>query len=235
MFLDLSKAYDCLNRRIEKLELYGIRGNAKNWLSSYLTNRKQCISVTKNGITERSAILQNDTGIAQGSILGPLLFIVFVNDLSSIIGDPSQYIVNFADDTNLLTGCKHLDSAILKSRIFFEATGDWFSKNKLILNKEKTNAIVFRTKQSTTAKPETFKINDANITVSESVKFLGIYINEFLDWSVHINDTVKKLNSVCYGMRVIGKYMEEKILKMVYLANFESVMKYGIIFWGRHL
>lgn len=71
------------------------------------------------------------------------------------------------------------------------------------------------------------------VSVSENTKFLGLHINENLDWSVHISQLQKKLSSVCYGIRMVGKYMNEKTLKIMYYANFESILKYGIIFWGR--
>ena len=235
MFLDLSKAYDCLNRSIliEKLDLYGIRGNAKQWLVSYLENRKQCVSITKNNTTSRSEILKNNIGIAQGSILGPLLFIVFANDLSTVADEAFQNIVKYADDTNLIIGSKKLNDVLIKSQIFFNLVTEWFNKNKLILNKEKTNVIIFSTKQSTVVRPEWIELGNLNIAISENAKFLGVYINENLDWSTHINSTVKKLNSICYCLRITGRYMNEETLRITYLANFESVLRYGIIFWGR--
>lgn len=235
MFLDLSKAYDCLDREIliKKLEIYGIRGNAKEWLSSYLDNRKQCVSITKNGNTSQSNLLDNKIGIAQGSILGPILFIIFVNDLSLLIKKPYQHIVKYADDTNILIGRKNVNDLLAQSEYFFNLVTDWFNKNKLILNKEKTNILMFRTKQSNAIKPATIELNKTQVSLSNNVKFLGTYINENLDWSYHINMLIKKLNSICYGVRVIGRCVNERTLRMLYLANFESVLKYGIIFWGR--
>ena len=77
------------------------------------------------------------------------------------------------------------------------------------------------------------QVDNSNITIVEQTKFLGIYIDQFLDWKHHIEMISQKLNSIRYGIRVIGKYMNEKVLKIIYFANFESVMKYGIIFWGQ--
>lgn len=183
-------------------------------------------------------MLQNNVGIAQGSILGPLLFIVFANDLSTIVNEPFQHIVTYADDTNLIIGSKKIQDLLQKSKLFFEGVTEWFHKNRLILNKEKTNAIIFSTKQATIIKPETIEMENVsenvNIVVSAKAKFLGVYIDEYLDWSDHINSTIKKLNSICYGIRIMGRYMDEKTLRITYMANFESVLKYGIIFWGRH-
>lgn len=236
MFLDLSKAYDCLDRDllIRKLEMYGIRGNAHRWISGYLTHRKQKVCIIKNGKSYKSKILSNDVGIAQGSVLGPILFIVFINDLNNII-QANQDIVNYADDTNLLLGGKSIDELINECRLFLNRVTQWFTENKLILNKNKTNIILFRTKASRVEKPANFN-NDTDsdkIIFSESSRFLGVQINEYLDWAFHIKGLSKKLNAICYGIRVTGKYMNEKTLKILYFANFESCLKYGIIFWGR--
>ena len=83
-------------------------------------------------------------------------------------------------------------------------------------------------------KIDQLNINNNNLTIAENTKFLGVYLHEHLDWSFHISQLIKKLNSICYGIRVAGKYMNEKTLKILYFANFESVLKYGIIFWGRN-
>lgn len=106
MLLDLSKAYDCLDRHLllSKLERYGVRGNAKNWIASYLDDRRQVVQVTKN--REKYLSTANRVGIAQGSILGSVLFIIFINDISSLSSPPHRQIINYADDTTLIAGGK---------------------------------------------------------------------------------------------------------------------------------
>lgn len=233
MFLDLSKAYDCLDKDllISKLEMYGVRGNSLQWFISYLSDRQQKVTITKGGANYSSKIMPNKVGIAQGSIIGPILFIVFVNDLRSITDDPNQNIINYADDTNLVLGCKDNSDILINGKDFLENINNWFTKNKLIVNKEKTNIILFRTKLCRVEKP-THLTGEERLDIVENTKFLGIHINEFLDWSCHINYLSKKLNSICYGIRLVSKYMNEKTLKIMYFANFESIIKYGIIFWG---
>lgn len=120
-----------------------------------------------------------------------------------------------------------------KAKEFFNLVTEWFTSNKLILNKDKTNVLLFKTKQSNIIKPSQIELNNKELNLMENAKFLGIYINENLNWSFHINKLIKKLNSICYGIRIVGTYMNEKSLKILYYANFESVLKYGIIFWGR--
>lgn len=235
LFLDLSKAYDCLNRDIliKKLERYGVRGNALKWLKSYLSERVQIVGITKDNQSCRSTGLLNNNGIAQGSILGPILFIIFMNDIHRVNTKSKQTIINYADDTNLITGGKNSCQVLPASKYFFGNVSTWFTENRLILNTDKTNLICFKTKRSNAENIDEIKIGNDTLVASDNVKFLGVYINKNLDWSFHINKVVKKLSSVCYGIRVVGKYMNEKAKKNLYFANFESILKYGIIFWGR--
>lgn len=236
LFLDLSRAYDCLDRDIllKKLEMYGVRGQALHWLRSYLFDRSQIVNVIKYGQNHKSKKLFNDHGIAQGSILGPILFVIYINDIYCVKENPFQIIINYADDTNLLVGNKSLCHLLTDTNLFFDKVSKWFVKNKLILNSEKTNSLFFRTKQSNLERIDHLCVGNDNMIVTENTKFLGLYINEHLDWSFHIHHLTKKLNSVCYGIRVVGKYMNEKTLRILYFANFESTLKYGIIFWGRN-
>ena len=143
--LDLSKAYDCIDAEllIEKLELYGVRGNASKLFASYLSDRQQKVKITKNGSTFMSETLYNGLGIAQGSILGPILFIIFVNDLFSIANCQTENITCYADDTNLTVGGKNLNDVVSKGNTIINKASDWFTENKLILNKKKTNIIMF--------------------------------------------------------------------------------------------
>ena len=236
MCLDLSKAYDCIDKEllIKKLEVYGVRGHALKLFKSYLSERKQKVKITKNGSTHISDFGENRLGIAQGSIAGPVLFIIFINDLYSIVNSTDESITCYADDTNLVVGGRTVVELTEKGSTVFARIENWFVENRLILNKEKTNMIMFRTKLCRTQKPLNIHIGEEDINIVESTKFLGLTIDEFLDWSKHINILLNKLNSICYGIRVVSRYMNEKTLKIMYFANFQSVLKYGIIFWGKN-
>lgn len=235
IFLDLSKAYDCLHREIllNKMEKYGIRGQPLEWVRSYLQNRQQIVAVTKDGQSSRSGTLSNDYGIAQGSIIGPILFVIFINDLYSVADEPWQTIINYADDTNLLIGDKNSLNLVSNSQYLTSKIEAWFADNGLILNAEKTDLVLFRTKQSNFGKLEGLPIVGKDITVSENTRFLGVYLDENLDWSFHLDKLLKTLGTICYGIRFTGKYLSEQCLKILYSANFESRLKYGIMFWGR--
>lgn len=234
IFLDLSKAYDCLDREllIKKLELYGIRGNALRWFESYLSQRTQRVIVKKNNIASKSRIMQNTVGIPQGSILGPILFIIFVNDLNFEINNEYSTITAYADDTNLLVGGEQVHDIVNNAKDIFSTSKNWFDNNKLLLNKEKTGTILFRTKLSRKEKPEFIELDENQLTIQKNTKFLGIYIDEFLDWSAQIEYLSSKLNRTCYCLRIVSRYLNETARKTLYFANFEASARFGIIFWG---
>lgn len=238
VFLDLSKAYDCLNHEILfiKLEKYGIRGNALAWIKSFLSNRRQRVKVITDGQIAKSDILYaNNIGIPQGSIMGPVLFIIFVNDLCNVTTNKNQCITNYADDNNLLMGAATYPELVEECNNLFSSTSDWYHKNRFILNKEKTNIILFRTKQAKIVTPQNINIADEEIKLVENTKFLGLHIDEHLSWEVQIDDLCSKMNKICYSIRVISKYLNDKSIKIIYFSNFESIARYGIIFWGSNV
>lgn len=235
IFLDLSKAYDSLDIDLLmlKLEAYGVRGCALGWLSSFLEDRKQVVAIEKHSVYAKSNSLVNNIGIPQGSILGPTLFLIFINDLHFTAMKPDQYVISFADDTNLILGNTTAAKLIMDTKYLTEDILNWFTKNKLIINTDKTNVVYFKTKQSRRDSINEVEILNSTIKTVDNAKFLGIYINKNMDWSTHIEHLLGKLSSITYGIRVVGKYLNEKSLKILYFANLESIMRYGIIFWGR--
>ena len=138
VFCDLSKAFDTLNHEVllEKLNHYGIRGVANRWLQSYLENRSQYVEI--NG--KKSSRLPLPTGVPQGSILGPLLFILYINDLPSAA---NLKCVKFADDSNHLISGKNLENIAKTLTTELCHVSDYFKANKLKLNAKKTNLIIF--------------------------------------------------------------------------------------------
>ena len=144
IFLDFAKAFDTVDKDIllNKLKHYGIRGKAHDWLSSYLTGRKQCVYVNGN----LSEDLPIDTGVPQGSILGPLLFLIYINDLAQ--SSNILKFVMFADDTCIFAANKNPQvlTKILSDEL--PKVSDWLIANKLSLNIKKTNFIVFKKKKT---------------------------------------------------------------------------------------
>jgi len=233
IFLDLSKAYDSIDHDIllQKLNLYGIRGVNLSLIKSYLSDRYQKVELNYHGDTFSSAFMKITTGIPQGSIAGPLLFVIYVNDIVDIVTE-NQKIVNYADDTSLLVSGKSLNSVIENSETLLKNINEWMLGNHLFINKEKTNFVLFRSARSNLNIPETIAINDNNVTLAKNTKFLGVLIDENITWSSQIELVVGKLNKACYTIRFLSNYVNEQVLKTIYYSNFYSVMRFNILNWG---
>lgn len=234
LFLDLSKAYDTIDHQLLlfKLDRCGIRGPSLQWFRSYLSSRQQRVEVTKNGSRYESSIQPVKMGIPQGSIVGPVLFVVFLNDLSTIITNDDCFMTNYADDTSLLVRAALYPDIIAVASRLLESASNWFSDNRMILNGTKTDTILFKNSRAGLETPKTITIGDNILRLSESTRFLGLYIDDTLNWRSHVSEIRKKLESACYGISVLSRYLDLNVLKSVYFANFESRIRYGIIFYG---
>ncbi len=190
VFLDLSKAFDTLNHDIlfSKLERYGIRGVALNWVKSYFNNRTQFVQYNKFS----SARIATQCGVPQGSILGPLFFILYINDLPN-----ASHLVKpllFADDTSI---CYASSDPIVLATVLNEASlniSTWMKANKLSVNIDKTNYIIFQPTQKKSTYEILLLLDDRLITQKKQIKFLGVLLDENLSWKPHINYVCKKIS-----------------------------------------
>jgi len=225
LYIDLQKAFDTLNHEIllKKLYNYGIRGNMINWFRDYLTNRKQC-TLLGDGI--ESTAMEITSGVPQGSVLGPILFIIYVNDL--VNASPSSKIRLFADDTNIFIYSRDLIDLYSCCNQVLEDVSEWMLANKLSINADKTNYTLFTPSGKVQDINNNLVLNGIPITKAQCVKYLGIYIDKDLKWMDHIKhvyDSVKKYTGIFYKVRY---KMPKPCLKNLYYATVYPLIQYGI-------
>ena len=227
VFLDLSKAFDCISHEIllDKLYLYGIRGVALDWLKSYLTGRNQFVSF--NG--QNSTLLPLLCGVPQGSILGPLLFLIYINDICHAT---NLNLLSFADDTTIYASGPNVDQ--LSANVSHELAKlyEWFNANKLLLNAKKSNCTLFKPKHNKSNLKECPLILNDDIICEDTAKFLGIYLDESLSWDKHISVIRAKISGAIFTINKVKHFLPHNVLKTLYFSLIHSQLSYGLLAWG---
>ena len=183
--LDLSKAFDSINHNllIQKLNALGLGSNSIKWISSYLENRTHITKFQQFTSIENQAI----TGVPQGSILGPLLFLCFINDLPDAFQNICK-MYGYADDTQLIISAPTLDELKVKIESSISAAQVWYDKNNMKINPTKTEIVIFNSKRKNDHEiqiqvPQSTKI----IKPKPYIKILGVHIDSSLNFAKHIN------------------------------------------------
>ena len=229
IFIDLEKAFDTVNHEIllSKLHHYGIRGVSNKWFQSYLHNRYQ--KVTING--ESSLRLPINCGVPQGSILGPLLFLIYINDMHHAMEFSTTY--HFADDTNLLYACKSFKSLRKRLNSDLALLYDWLCANRLSLNASKTEFIVFRPLRHNIHNERlTLKLHHTKLFESSKLKYLGLILDNKLSWKWHVAELSKRLSRAVGMLYKIRHYCPKSVLRSLYFSIFNSHLSYGLVVWG---
>jgi hypothetical protein len=169
-------------------------------------------------------------GFPQGSILGPLLFLIYINDLSLTIRKIANPIL-FADDAIIVVSNTTPEEFKSNITLVLNETINWFQSNFLKLNCDKTHFLKFLTKKRNIIKVQIISSNTITTNIN-CTKFLGLTIDSKLSWKDHITELTSKLNKACYAIRAIKPFMSLDVMKMIYFSHVHSVISYGIIFWG---
>lgn len=233
IFVDLSKAFDSINHDIllTKMSAYGIRGRILDWIKSYISNRPQIVEINHNGEKVRSEPTLSNRGVPQGSIIGPLLFTIYINDLPQHLSDSK--VIMYADDCTIILGKKSEEELRASASQVMTNLSEWCSMNRLAINSNKTKFMIFKSKLSNHISPCSgiiFK-NETIEEVQES-KFLGLIVDSHLNWQNHINTLCKHLSSSSFLFSKLTTYCNKNTLLSCYYSYVYSRIKFNIIAWG---
>ena len=221
ILLDLQKAFDTTNHEflLYKLEAYGVRGVCLDWFTSYLSKRSQCVSI--NGKVSKPLLI--DCGVPQGSILGPLLFIIFVNDFPNSCKNIIPFL--FADDANCVYARPKNETSTLQDEV--EHIPGWMAMNKLSQNIPKTELVHFLN-----CKDESIVLKNTEITCTEYVKYLGILLDKNLTYGFHVKRVLNKLAKHVSIINRLRHFTSSSVVIRYYKTYMKPIIQYGLLIYG---
>ena len=230
VIVDFKKAFDTVNHKIllKKLEHYGVRGIANDWFKSYLSERKQFVSIEG----AKSSLDKMVHGVPQGSVLGPLLFLIYINDLNQCIKNSTTR--HFADDTSLvhIIGKKTRNrNPFRKLNVDLKSLTHWLLANKIALNATKTEVVVFRRKSNHVPNGK-IVLNGKKLDYESHTKYIGIILDEYLTFQPHRDILNAKLKRACNLLSISRHYVPKEILLQIYYAQFHSHLNYCCQIWA---
>lgn len=230
LLYDFSRAFDMVDHGIllDKLARLGVRGLAHSWLGSYLRNRGQVVQL-EGGVRSSQEFIS--CGVPQGSVLGPILFLVIINDLPNCFPE-STVPVLYADDTNCLLSSSNLNEAILMAQSTTNAVSNWANNNKLIINSSKSALIHFLPKNGVRDLSWCIYLDGNTVQQHNSVKFLGLTIDHKLTWEEQCSKVANTLYSFSYLFRTLRNIVSHNTLMLLYYGHVYSRLTYGIVCWG---
>lgn len=224
IFLDLSKAFDLVDhaRLLDKLDYYGVRGVPLQWFRTYLCNRPQSVEVND----AVSGTLMTSRGVPQGSVLGPLLYIIYTGDIAM------EGLIMYADDTSLLVHSDDVGAACRTAGDLMVSVGSYFTENGLLLNHDKSVVINFSLSPIGNETNCVISCDEGEIRSVERAKFLGVILDRRLKWDQHVDELSGRIATECYKLRKLRDMVDLQTLRMYYFAHVHSLVSYGVIGWG---
>ena len=231
IFIDISKAFDTVDHEIllEKLQAYGIQNVNLKWFKSYLRHRKQCISILDKN-TDYEYV---SCGVPQGSILGPLLFLIYINDLKQV--STLLNFITFADDTSAFYSHRNILDLYNTVNSELKKVYDWFVVNRLSLNTKKTKYILFHKmyqRDNIPLRLPEILINEKKLQRKQVTKFLDVILDENITWKSHINSIETKLSKSIGIIYKVRQFLNYNCLKNLYFSMIQSHINYCNIVWG---
>ena len=230
LFLDFRKAFDLVNHSIllKKLPLYLPQSQSIGILESFLKNRFQFVKVNRS-LSSKEAV---KTGVPQGSALGPLLFILYINDLPLHL--ESKLTNNlFADDSSMHASSKSIDHLNSSLQNGLNDANTWCSKNSMSIHPEKTKSMIVTTRQKHQLAPLQLSLSLGNQSIQQvsEHKVLGVTLDANLNWHAHLDLLVKRLSKNTYLLYRLKKYASKEALKLYFDAHINSFINYASTLW----
>lgn len=227
LFFDLSMAFDTVNFQflIKKLHALGIRGVLLDWVQSYITHRKMTVKI-ENKLSSRRNLWH---GVPQGSVLGPLLFLIYINDMPHHISRGSLTI--YADDCSVVISEPSLNELMISVTQVLNDFKTWCYNNMLILNTDKTQCVYF-SKRKLLSPAQILLFGELGLTMSQDVKFLGLSLDGQLSWSRHVDVICGRLGSSFYAISKLKNSLTTECLIDIYYSLAYSHMSTNIVAWG---
>ena len=230
--LDIAKCFDTIDHELllKKLSLYGIKGMELKWFGSYLFQRQQAVKCNGN----LSPFIEMTSGVPQGSVLGPFLFLLFVNDISSFATNGCMLNL-FADDTIIYASGDNIEEVHYKLQSCLDNVSKWYNRNRLLINIEKSKVMVIgNSYQLKALNLQDFVIdfNDSPLELVERAKYLGMYINSDMSWEFHITNLCKQMDYYMSLLRRLRPIFPRKLLLQIYKSYIQPKFDYGITIYG---
>lgn len=228
IYIDFSKAFDCLNHEtlLLKLECYGFRGTFLELIRSYLTHRQQHV-VVHGQLSYNRAI---DCGVPQGSILGPLLFNLYVNDI--VRTDHNAKFIIYADDASLFFSARTIAEMVKNANAALHNLLQWSTASSLIINPKKTKAILFRPKNKAVGNLPNIVLGSTYVEIVPSIKSIGVTLHENMLWDTHVTDVAKRLAKIVGVLTRVRSLLPQAVKHLIYNCLFHSCVSYCHLVWG---